>query len=96
MGTWTHGPPCRPACNNRSGIIQVGGFNLSEVGRSNGSILWLRGGIPLSFLAPGESASMRWREAFITAFLERDLPQLGIAIPAAITAGPISCLPDPP
>jgi len=45
--------------------------------------LWLRGGFPRSFLADTDSASLAWRESFLRAFLERDLPQLGVEIPAA-------------
>ncbi|HCC54457.1 MAG TPA: ATPase [Desulfobulbaceae bacterium] len=44
---------------------------------------WLRGGFPDSFLARSEKASLIWRENFIRTFLERDIPQLGISIPAA-------------
>lgn len=44
---------------------------------------WLRGGYPRSFLAASESASSAWRENFIRTFLEKDIPQLGIRIPAA-------------
>ncbi len=45
--------------------------------------LWVRGGFPLSYLAPSDAASLRWREAFITSYLERDIPALGLRIPAA-------------
>jgi uncharacterized protein len=45
--------------------------------------LWLRGGFPLSYLAKSDAASLRWREAFITSYLERDIPALGLRIPAA-------------
>jgi len=45
--------------------------------------LWLRGGFPRSFLAESDAASLIWRKSFLQAFLERDLPQLGIGIPAA-------------
>ncbi len=45
--------------------------------------LFNRGGFPDSMLARSESASMRWREAFIRSYLERDIPQLGIRVPAA-------------
>ncbi len=57
---------------------------LVEVGPNRESMekLWLRGGYPLSFLAANEEASFRWRDAFVQAFLERDLPQMGIRIPA--------------
>ncbi len=46
------------------------------------SALWLRGGFPLSYLARSDAASMRWRESFITTYLERDIPALGLRIPA--------------
>jgi uncharacterized protein len=44
--------------------------------------LWVRGGFPLAWQAPDASASMAWREAFITTYLERDIPALGPRIPA--------------
>jgi predicted AAA+ superfamily ATPase len=43
---------------------------------------WLQGGFPDSFLARARITSIRWRENFIRTFLERDIPQLGISIPA--------------
>jgi predicted AAA+ superfamily ATPase len=58
------------------------GFSLDEVGVSKLDQLWLRGGFPLSFLARSQSASFTWRQSFIRTFLERDLPQLGVRIPA--------------
>ena len=61
----------------------LGGFRLDEIGAKNMKQLWLNGGFPLSFLAPTTEASFRWRENYITTFLERDIPQLGINIPAA-------------
>jgi hypothetical protein len=44
---------------------------------------WLRGGLPLSFLAGSEADSLAWRKNFIQTFLERDIPQLGIGAPAS-------------
>ena len=44
---------------------------------------WVRGGFPLSYLAKTDAASLRWRDAFITSYLERDIPALGLRIPAA-------------
>lgn len=44
--------------------------------------LWVRGGFPLSWLATDDAASLRWREAFIATYLERDIPALGPRIPA--------------
>ena len=43
---------------------------------------WLRGGFPRAFLADDMQLSREWREAFIRTYLERDLPQLGIHLPA--------------
>ena len=40
--------------------------------------LWLRGGFPPAYLANTNAISMTWRKAYISAFLERDLPALGI------------------
>lgn len=45
--------------------------------------LWVRGGFPLSWLAADDAASLRWRDAFIATYLERDIPALGPRIPAA-------------
>jgi len=44
--------------------------------------LWVRGGFPLSWLAKTDSASLTWREVFITTYLEKDIPALGPRIPA--------------
>jgi len=46
------------------------------------ALLWLRGGFPRSFLAADEAESNAWRTDFVATFLARDLPQLGITIPA--------------
>ena len=43
---------------------------------------WLRGGFPRALLADDIELSREWREAFIRTYLERDLPQLGIHLPA--------------
>ncbi len=66
----------------RVGFSDLSGFNLWETGIENRDILWVRGGFPKSFLAPDDNASIRWRGNFIRTFLERDIPQLGISIPA--------------
>ena len=44
--------------------------------------LWVRGGFPLSWLALDDAASLRWRDAFIATYLERDIPVLGPRLPA--------------
>jgi predicted AAA+ superfamily ATPase len=60
----------------------LGGFDLAEVGSGESRRLWLRGGFPKSFLADTDSASSEWRRGFVRTFLERDLPGLGVQIPA--------------
>jgi predicted AAA+ superfamily ATPase len=44
--------------------------------------IWMRGGFPDSYLASNEKYSIKWRKNFIRTFLERDIPQLGLNIPA--------------
>jgi predicted AAA+ superfamily ATPase len=63
-------------------VIEIGGFSLDETGPSGLGRLWLRGGYPPSYLAATGEDSRRWRRSFVSAFLERDLPQLGINVPA--------------
>ncbi len=63
--------------------LMVGGFSLREVGVGAEQSLWLRGGLPLSYLAGTEADSVAWRKSFVQTFLERDLPQWGVRIPAA-------------
>jgi predicted AAA+ superfamily ATPase len=63
-------------------IIPVRGFSLDEVGESSLNRHWQRGEFPLSFLARTSDDSFAWRQQFIQTFLERDVPQLGINIPA--------------
>jgi len=58
------------------------GLSVDEVGIARLPTLWLRGGFPRSFLARHAADSLDWRRRFIRTFLERDLPQLGIAVPA--------------
>lgn len=66
----------------RAGFVDLGGFHLGEVGEGKQQSLWQRGGFPRSFLAVDEESSVVWREGFIRTFLERDIPQLGIRVPA--------------
>lgn len=66
----------------RVGFVDLSGFDLREAGAGNQVRLWVRGGFPRSFLALEDGASLAWRADFIGTFLERDIPQLGITIPA--------------
>lgn len=62
--------------------LDMGGLLLEEVGVAALERVWSRGGSPPSFLAPSDRASFAWRADFIRSHLERDLPQLGIRVPA--------------
>ncbi len=50
--------------------------------RDTRTMLWNRGGFPGSFLALSNARSFAWREAFIDTHLQRDMPALGVRIPA--------------
>jgi uncharacterized protein len=66
----------------RIAYFQLGGFRLSDIAPRALKTLWWRGGLPRSFLAASDDDSLLWRNQYVTTFLERDIPQLGIAIPA--------------
>lgn len=66
----------------RVAFVDLAGFDLGEVKLAAVRKLWWRGGFPRSFLAPSDQASAEWRQDFIRTFLERDIPQLGLNIPA--------------
>jgi hypothetical protein len=68
----------------RAALIQMSGFNLDEVGHDHHRELWLRGGFPRSFLAPSDADSFAWREDFVQLFLERDLRNFGVQVPAPV------------
>jgi uncharacterized protein len=63
--------------------IVVAGFSPREAGDTRVRQLWRRGGFPRAFLAPTETASVAWRQQFMQTYVERDVPQLGITIPAS-------------
>jgi predicted AAA+ superfamily ATPase len=62
--------------------IPLEGFRLADLGTAAQTRHWVRGGFPLSFTARGEADSVAWRRQFLQTFLERDVPQWGISIPA--------------
>ena len=67
----------------RAQFMQVPGLTLGEVGGGNQDRLWIRGGFPSAYLAQDSATARRWHEGFVQTFLERDIPQLGIRVPAA-------------
>jgi uncharacterized protein len=66
----------------RVSFVDINGFDLVEVGTKALRKLWCRGGFPRAFLADSDVDCRRWQEDFLRTILERDLPQLGINIPA--------------
>ncbi len=66
----------------RSMFVRVTGFAIDEVGDEQQNRLWVRGGFPRAFLSSDDEAAWRWMEGFATTFLERDIPQLGLRVPA--------------
>ena len=60
----------------------IGGFSMAELGFEAEQQLWLRGGLPLSFLAESDLNSIAWRKNFIQTLLERDFPQWGVRVAA--------------
>lgn len=63
-------------------VIETAGFTLEETGADDAEALWVRGGFPRSFTAADDAASGIWRREFIRTVVERDLPQLGMNVPA--------------
>ena len=63
-------------------FVELGGFRLADVGPDRLDRLWLRGGLPESFVAATDEGSNRWRDDYIATFLERDLAALGFRFPA--------------
>jgi predicted AAA+ superfamily ATPase len=66
----------------RISYIELAPFDVLEVPAGKLRQLWVRGGLPESFLADDEARSLLWRQDFIRTYLERDIPQLGPRIPA--------------
>ncbi len=63
----------------RIGYLELTPFSIAEVGEYKK--LWLRGGFPVSYLADSNQQSYAWRQAYISTFMERDIPNLGFSIP---------------
>ena len=52
-------------------------FNVQELPEAEHTRLWVRGGVPESYLARTPAASLRWRQDFIRTYVERDIPLFG-------------------
>lgn len=66
----------------RVALVELAGLAVRDVGREELGRLWHRGGLPPSFLAADDQASLGWRGDYVRTFLERDLAQLGVRTPA--------------
>jgi len=66
----------------RISYLEISGFSLGHLAIKDLKKLWVRGSFPRSFLAGSEKSSYQWRQDFVTTFLERDVPALGLNIPA--------------
>lgn len=78
---------CSESLAGRVAQLELTPFQAREVFPDDASAadmnsLWVRGGFPLSWLAQSDASSLTWREAFITTYLEKDIPALGPRIPA--------------
>ena len=62
--------------------VPLEGLRLADLGAPAQTRHWLRGGFPLAVTARTDADSLTWRRQFLQTFLERDLPQLGVAIEA--------------
>ena len=69
VGGGVAGPPGNPPADPAAALASV-------------QQLWLRGGYPRSLLSGSDEAAFGWRQDFIKTFLQRDLPGLGVRVPA--------------
>lgn len=68
----------------RMEIVTMSGLSLAETGIEQQSRHWLRGGFPCSYLADSDNDCFAWLKSFTLTLVERDIPQLGIGVPAAM------------
>ncbi|MCM2340516.1 ATP-binding protein [Rhodoferax sp.] len=78
----------------RLGLLYMSGVALSEWANTDNNSgakglspvrmnqLWLRGGFPRALLAPSARAAMRWLRDYLSLVIERDMPQMGLNVPA--------------
>ncbi len=66
----------------RISYLEMTPLTLTELHQNKQELLWLRGGFPKSFLSSTDKTSREWRENYIRSFLESDIPQMGLKMPA--------------
>lgn len=62
-------------------FVELSVFQFTELGLTDYWDYWLKGGFPRSYMSSDRNLSYKWRQSFISTFLERDLNQLGFNIP---------------
>lgn len=67
----------------RIAFLHLNGFAVDEVGTAAWKKLWWRGGFPRAYLASTDLQSNKWLEDHLSTFLERDIPQFRVQVPAA-------------
>ncbi len=65
----------------RIAYVELNPLDVLEVDNGDQDRLWIRGGFPVSFIENDDASSVVWRENFIRAYLERDIPQFGPKVP---------------
>ena len=68
----------------RLSLLPMGGLALSEAPDIALDQHWLRGGYPRAALASSPRATMRWLRDYLSLVIERDLPGLGLNVPAPV------------
>lgn len=63
-------------------VVEVGGFDIDELGIAEQQRLWLRGGYPRAFLADSDADGHAWCLQAVQRHVELDLPQFGLNLPA--------------
>ena len=66
----------------RLSMLHMGGLSLREITPPDMFSLWLRGGYPRAQLAGSARAAFRWLRDYLSLVIERDLPQIGLNVPA--------------
>ncbi|MSP26059.1 MAG: ATP-binding protein [Myxococcales bacterium] len=64
----------------RVAYIELSPFSIAEA--ANSERLWLRGGYPRAFLEKSDRQAFAWLRDYLSTFLERDVPSLGLRISA--------------
>lgn len=67
----------------RVAFVELSGLMVHDVGAGELTNLWLRGALPPAFIADDQQ-SAKWRDDYITTFLERDLANLGFRLPPSM------------